>query len=51
MEQEIEEVLDEKGEEMIKEVGGPAHWMELPEEERLRLGKRVIRDAEITLGE
>jgi len=50
-ESEIEQVLDEKGEEMLKEVGGAAHWRELPEEEHLRLGKKLIRDAEICLGE
>ena len=51
MEREIEEVLDKKGEEMLEEVGGAVCWRGLPDEERLRLGKRVIRDAEITLGE
>lgn len=51
MELEIEQVLDEKGKEMLEEVGGVVCWGELPEEERLRLGKKVIRDAEICLGE
>ncbi|KAF9645629.1 hypothetical protein BDM02DRAFT_3262776 [Thelephora ganbajun] len=51
MELEIEQILDEKGEEMFREVGGAACWRELPEEERLRLGKKLIRDAEICLGE
>lgn len=48
---EIGEVLDEKEEEMMRSIGGAAHWMELPEEERLRLGRDTIRDAEICLGE
>jgi hypothetical protein len=44
-------VLDEKGDEMFREIGGAAHWKELPEEEQLRLGRKLIRDAEICLGE
>jgi hypothetical protein len=36
---------------MLKGVGGVMRWRELPEEERLRLGKKLIRDAEIYLGE
>ena len=48
---EIEQVLDEKGEEMMKAIGGAARWMELPEEERLQLAKNLIWDAEICLGE
>ena len=51
MEQEIEAVLDEKGAEVFKDVGGAGCWKELPEEERLRLGKKMVRDAEICLGE
>ena len=51
MEREAEQVLDEKEEEMLKGVGGVVCWGELPDEERLRLGKKVIRDAEICLGE
>jgi hypothetical protein len=51
MESEMEQILDEKGKEMLKEVGGAKHWGELPEAERLRLGKELIRDAEICLGE
>jgi len=51
MEAEIEQVLDEKGEEMFREVGGAARWKELSEEEHLRLGRKLIRDAEICLGE
>ena len=51
MESEIEQILDEKGEEMFREVGGAKCWRELPEDERLRLGKEVIRNAEICLGE
>lgn len=51
MELEIEQLLDEKGEEMFREIGGAARWKELPEEERLQLGRKLIRDAEICLGE
>lgn len=51
MELEMEQVLDEKGEEMFRDIGGVARWRELPEEERLQLGKKLIRDAEICLGE
>ena len=50
-ESEMEQVLDEKGEEMMKAIGGPARWVELPEGERLQLAKNLIRDAEICLGE
>ena len=48
---EMEQVLDEKGEEMMREIGGAARWVELPDGERLRLAKNLIRDAEICLGE
>lgn len=51
MQSEIRQVLDEKGEAMFREVGGAAAWRELPDEERLRLAKKLIRDAEICLGE
>ena len=51
MEPEIEQVLDEKGQEILREVGGVACWRELSEEEHLRLAKKLIRDAEICLGE
>jgi len=50
-ESEMEQVLDEKAEEMMRSIGGARCWTELPEEERLRLGKNLIRDAEICLGE
>jgi len=48
---EIEQVLNEKAEEMMRVIGGAARWVELPDEERLQLGKDLIRDAEICLGE
>ena len=50
-ESEMEQVLDEKGEVMMKAIGGVARWVELPEGERLQLGRDLIRDAEICLGE
>jgi len=50
-ESEMEQVLDEKGDEMMRSIGGPACWVELPEGERLQLAKNLIRDAEICLGE
>ena len=48
---EVKQVFDEKGEEMLEEVGGATCWLELPDEERLRLAKKLVRDAEICLGE
>jgi hypothetical protein len=51
MKSEIEEVFNEKEEEMLTEIGGLECWLELPVEERLRLAKNLIRDAEICLGE
>ena len=50
-ESEVEQVLDEKAEEMMESIGGAACWAELPEEEHLRLGKGVVRNAKICLGE
>jgi hypothetical protein len=50
MELEIEQILDEKGEGMFREVGGVKCWRELLQDEHLRLEKQVIRDAEICLG-
>ncbi|KAF9779153.1 hypothetical protein BJ322DRAFT_1172093, partial [Thelephora terrestris] len=48
---EVTEVFDKKKEEMLQEVGGVARWAELPVDDRLRLAKKLVRDAEICLGE
>jgi hypothetical protein len=48
---EVKQVLDEKEKEMLTEVGGATRWSELPEEERFQLGKKLVQDAEICLGE
>jgi len=50
-ESEMNQILDEKGEEMMRAIGGVAHWMELPDDERLRLAKKLVQDAEICFGE
>jgi hypothetical protein len=48
---EMDQGLVEKEEEMAAKTGGYSDWVELPDEERLRLWKEVIREAEICLGE
>ena len=51
MESEVQQVLGEKGKEMLKEIGGVPRWKNLPEDERLGLARKLIRDTEICLGE
>ena len=51
MELDIEEIFEEKKEAMLAEIGGVDGWMRFSVEERLRLGKKLVRDAEIFLGE
>ena len=48
---EVQQVLDEKGKEMLKEIGGVPCWKTLPEDECLRLGRKLICDSKICLGE
>lgn len=50
-ESEVKQVFIEKEQEMLKGIGGVEHWKELLEDERLRLARELIWDAEICLGE
>ena len=51
MESEGKQAFVEKEQEMLKGLGGVSCWKELPEDERLRLMRELIWDAEICLGE
>ena len=51
VELEVKQEFDEKEKDMLNEVGGMAGWLKLPGEEHLRLGRKLVRDAEISLGE
>ena len=50
-EAERNELLDEKGMEMIDNAGGKERWVLLPPEERLRQERKTVREVQITLGE
>ena len=48
---EWDRVFKEKGREMMEEVGGPEHYLTLSIAEQLEFTKRLIREAQILLGE
>lgn len=50
-EAEQDRLFDEKSDEMFAKVGGKEHWLSLPPKERLRMGKEMMRQVQITLGE
>ena len=49
--EEWEQVLVEKGREVMKEIGGPKCYSALSVDEQLQLAKRLVREAQICLGE
>lgn len=49
--EEREQVIVEKGRELMEEIGGPEHYLALPVEEQVKFGKRLLREAQIFLGE
>jgi len=49
--EEREEVLMEKRRELMEEIGGPERYLELSIEDQLQFAKRLVREAQICLGE
>ena len=49
--EEREQVLVEKGEELMKEIGGSERYLALSIDEQLQFAKRLVREAQICLGE
>jgi hypothetical protein len=49
--EEWEQVLVEKGRELMEEIGGPECYLALPVDEQIQLAKRLVREAQICLGE
>ena len=49
--EEWERVFKEKGMEMMDEIGGPEHYQALSLDEQIQFAKRLIREAQICLGE
>lgn len=45
------QLVDEKSEEMVKEIGGKEFWELLPAAERLKREKKMMREVKIELGE
>ena len=49
--EERKQVMEEKGRELMEEVGGPDRYNALPAEEKAQIAKRLVREAQICLGE
>jgi hypothetical protein len=49
--EEREQVMAEKGKELMEEIGGPDRYLALSIEEQIRFAKRLVREAQICLGE
>ena len=49
--EERNQVMLEKGKELMEEIGGPDHYLELPTDEQMQFAKRLVREAQICLGE
>ena len=49
--EERREVMIEKGRELMEEIGGPDRYLALPIDEQILFAKRLVREAQICLGE
>ncbi|KAF9779017.1 hypothetical protein BJ322DRAFT_1013778, partial [Thelephora terrestris] len=49
--EERNQVMVEKGKELMEEIGGPDCYLALPVDEQIRFAKRLVREAQICLGE
>jgi hypothetical protein len=49
--EEREQVMMEKGKELMEEIGGPDRYLALSIEEQIRFAKRLVCEAQICLGE
>ena len=45
------QVMAEKGKELMEEIGGPDQYLALPVEEQIQFTRRLVREAQICLGE
>jgi hypothetical protein len=49
--EERNQVMAEKGKELMEEIGGPDRYLALPVDEQIQFAKRLVREAQICLGE